>query len=129
MATLEFVIADLTRFTERVVTALTLDVTARLIETTPIDLGWARANWVPAIGNPFRVEPGARPTEAGGVSRAAQDSGIASVIASYMLRSGPIYISNNVPYIQALNAGHSKQAPAGFVQAAVEQAAAELRRL
>ena len=48
------------RFTERVVTKIGLDVTANLIETTPVDFGWARANWVPSVGRPERNDPGER---------------------------------------------------------------------
>lgn len=43
-----------------------------------------------------------------------------------LIRSTPrpdghsIYISNSLPYISALNHGHSGQAPAGFVELAVQ---------
>ena len=35
---------------------------------------------------------------------------------------GPIYITNNVPYINSLNGGHSQHAPAGFVERAIVKA-------
>jgi formaldehyde-activating enzyme involved in methanogenesis len=37
-------------------------------------------------------------------------------------------VSNNVPYINRLNEGHSAQAPAGFVQQAVAKAVADTTR-
>ena len=49
------VIRSLERLSERVITKITLDVTANLIESTPVDTGWARANWVPQIGAPFII--------------------------------------------------------------------------
>lgn len=42
------------------------------------------------------------------------------VTAAYKL-SDTIYISNNLPYIRPLNDGHSTQAPAGFVDAAIQR--------
>jgi hypothetical protein len=35
---------------------------------------------------------------------------------------GEVHVSNAVPYVQSLNDGHSQQAPAGFVQAAIAKA-------
>lgn len=105
---------------ERAVRKITLDVTANLIESTPVDTGWARANWVPSIGASVSVPA---PNTGGGVgsAQAKQAAGIASVLG-YTL--GPVvYVSNNVPYITKLNEGSSKQAPQGFVQAAVVKAA------
>jgi hypothetical protein len=122
------------RVTEKVVTRLTLNITANLVETTPVDLGWARANWVPAIGVAFTGNSGNVDPDVAGVSAqsARQQAAIAAMTA-YRLGRGSVFISNNVPYIPRLNAGSSRQAPAGFVQAAVRegvaQTAAQLRRL
>lgn len=113
---------------ERIIRKLTLDIVANLVRApseggTPVDTGWARANWVPRIGEPFRGTAGTREqAEAGSVSLAEQGAGIASVASSYKLEKGRVYISNNVPYILPLNEGSSQQAPAGFVQAAVTKA-------
>ena len=51
----------------------------------------------------------------------AQTAGI-TALASYRLEGGNIFISNNVPYILALNDGTSRQSPAGFVQNAIQKA-------
>lgn len=107
------------RFTERAIARLSVNVTAELIEATPVDTGWARANWVPAIGSPFDVDA---PNDGEGIAvdsrRGDQQRGTASVLA-YRLSNGPVYISNNVPYITSLNEGSSSQAPAAFVQSAI----------
>ena len=107
-----FIISDLEKTTSDAVKKLTLDVTANLIETTPVDTGHARANWVPSIGEPSRGEQS---------SAAAQVSGQAAVATATQIDQ-PVYVSNNVPYIQKLNEGSSTQAPAGFIQRAVQRA-------
>lgn len=114
----------LEKFTERLIVKITLDVTANLTEDTPVDTGWARANWVAAIGQPVdedlsRVEPTAQ-AAAGAVSR--QQVSLGSVAARYTLQQGSIFVSNNVPYITNLNDGTSRQAPRGFVQRAITKA-------
>lgn len=117
------VLDALEQFTERIIKKLTLDIVANLVAApgeggTPVDTGWARANWVPQIGSP-RVSPvGSRSS----VSTGAQQAGVATVAASYRLSGGKVFISNNVPYITDLNEGTSQQAPAGFIQAAIVKA-------
>lgn len=87
---------------------------------TPVDTGHARANWVPSVGRPFEQE-------VDGTSGAAASSGIAEVLA-FKLGDGWLYVSNNVPYIQQLNRGHSKKAPALFVEQCVARAQATIER-
>ena len=122
MADRDEVIVALNRVAERAVVALTFAVVANLVSApseggTPVDTGWARANWVPAIGAPFKGVTGSRDS----VSSAAQTTGQAEVL-SYRLALGPVFVSNNVPYILALNDGHSKQAQPGFIERAIDKA-------
>lgn len=120
MTSVRVVVESLEGFTEKLIKRLALNVTANLVEDTPVDTGWARANWVPQIGAPRSTPSGTRPTDGGRASTADQAAGQASVLG-YKL--GPkIHISNNVPYIKKLNAGSSSQAPAAFVQAAILRA-------
>lgn len=114
---LRFVIDDLRRFTADQVQALGLAIHANLTETTPVDTGWARSNWQMSAGSPIESTLGLPGT-----------SGVPPLVVGYQLRQGPIYITNNVPYIQRLNEGYSQQAPAGFVQAAIERGVGEARR-
>jgi hypothetical protein len=109
---------------ERVVAKIVLDVTANLIETTPVDTGWARANWVPAIGAAYAADlRGVSPT-IGAISGAdvLQVAGQTAVATGYRIGQGSVFVSNNVPYITRLNDGSSSQAPAGFVQRAIAKA-------
>lgn len=107
---------DLTRTAENVVRFIVLDLDRRLRRNpsrggTPVDTGHARANWVPSVGAPFGIEVD---------DDAAHDSGAAQVVG-YKLGDGPAWLSNNVPYIQLLNDGWSKQRPAGFVEACIAE--------
>ncbi len=78
--------------------------------------GRARFNWQTAIG-----------VQLTGVLEDVDPSGVKTIdrgkdaLANYQL--GPeIIITNNVPYIERLNNGHSTQAPAGFVEKAAQAA-------
>jgi hypothetical protein len=118
------ILKGLNRLTEKVVTKITLDVTANLIETTPVDTGWARANWVPSIGQPvIKNLPPSKPDDSQVVAGAAAEQATATAgILAYKLKAGKVFVANNVPYIIALNDGSSSKAPAGFVQQAIAKA-------
>lgn len=120
-------VGALTSRVEQVVKAITLNVVANLRRApaeggTPVDTGWARANWIPSIGVPRSATAGSPES----VSTAEQDLGVAAVAAGYRLEQGSVHVTNNVPYIQKLNAGHSPQAAEGFVQRAVVEAAKQV---
>ncbi len=84
---------------------------------TPVDTGHARANWVPSIGA----------QHAGVVEGdAAHEAGVASVLG-FKLEDGSLFVSNGVPYINRLNYGHSKQAPAMFIEACVDRALTKIQ--
>lgn len=116
------VVRALNGFGERVIRKITLDLTANLVETTPVDTGWARANWVPSIGFP-RVGPATdSPTVAIVPPQVIVQQAAMSGIFAYRLGQGSVFVTNNVPYIVELNEGKSAQAPTGFVQAAIRKA-------
>lgn len=126
---IDFIIADLENYTRGEIIALALNVNANLRDSppggTPIDTGWASANWVPSIGEPYN-DPGIasikEPTPAQITARAQVASNGENDVLSWKPNDGPIFSTNNVPYIEALNDGHSPQSPPGFVQAAMELA-------
>ncbi|MCY4318366.1 MAG: hypothetical protein OXE76_04080 [Alphaproteobacteria bacterium] len=109
----------LERFTERAVIRLTLDVHAGLVRRTPVDTGWARANWIPRVGRP-QAAPVGTPQDIGPATQATS-AGRSGVLA-YRLPRGSVFVSNAVDYIQALNDGHSQQESPGFVQRAIQSA-------
>lgn len=88
--------------------ALTLEVTANLIEACPVDTGNTRARFIPSIGEP-------------GEGASAQQAGMAAV-ATYKLGDGPLHITNNTPYLPFLLVGSSSQAAPGWDLAAIDQA-------
>lgn len=116
------IIAGLDRFVADQVRDLTLEITANLSEKTPVDIGWARANWIPAVGQPNAIVIDGNP-ERGDVAVALgrQSAGL-SQIAGYRLSAGSTFVSNNAPYIRRLNDGWSKQAPSGYVQTEIRRA-------
>ena len=123
-ANIRILVRGLEGFVDRVVRKLVLDIVGELVPATPIDTGWARSNWVPKIGKPFDGVAGSYPGPPvfGALNFGAQSGGAAAVAGGYTTRFGPVYITNNVPYIGDLDRGHSRQAPAGFVRAAIERA-------
>lgn len=101
---------------ERKVRAVALKVDKELAATTPVDTGRARANWLPSLNTPDTrtVEPNQKPE-------------IGPVLSAYKIQD-TILISNNLPYIQRLNDGWSKRAPAGFVESAIARAKGIIRK-
>lgn len=116
------VITELEGFTEELIRRLASNITAELIETTPVDTGWARANWIPQLGVPLLEDlTGIAPTSAEVAAAAGQQAAGQAEIAGYTIEVGAIFISNNVPYILILNDGSSTQAPPMFIEMAIER--------
>lgn len=90
-----------------------------IVPATPVDTGFARANWRPSLNAPAIVPVSELdPTGQATVAR------IATVSSRYRV-GDTLFIVNNAPYIGALNAGSSPQAPAGFVQRSVREGTAK----
>lgn len=122
------VIDGLRRTASSVVREIATALHGRLVEATPVDTGWAQSNWVPQVGEAFKGTAGTRAdAEAGRLDHAPATAGLAQ-IARYDVAQGDVHETNNVPYIERLNAGSSAQAPAAFVQAAIAQTLAEVAR-
>lgn len=109
--------ANLQAIVGGVAKALTLEVTANLIEDCPVKTGHARRNFVPSVGTPHTDED----------DGAAQQQGQAEVL-QYRIGDGPLYVANNVPYMDALVLGSSSQAAAGWDLVAVDRAVATIEQ-
>lgn len=123
------VMTALDRFTESFIKKMALDVVANLSRApseggTPVDTGWARANWLASVTQPI-TEPAGDPENVS-AAESEKEAGLGKVLA-YRLSAGSVFISNNVPYITRLNDGYSQQAPAGFVQRAIQEAVTNIR--
>lgn len=103
---------------------LAFDATRRLVKRTPVgnpDLwastppegyvgGHARRNWQVTVGAPAEGEvAGEDPT---GVEASAAARPALAILPPYQ----QVWISNNVPYIERLEHGHSTQAPDGMLR-------------
>ena len=95
---------------------------------TPVDLGTARSRWIVSVGRPILEVP-----ELGGLNDEevktlaartyAKNQRRAKAISdTYILDLGSAFIANATPWIVFLNEGSSSQAPAKFVEAALETA-------
>jgi hypothetical protein len=89
---------------------IALECLRRIVLRTPVDTGRARGNWqltidVPATGEVANLD------KAGGGTIAAGIGNIGGLRPFTV-----VYLTNNVPYAEALENGHSKgQAPNGMV--------------
>jgi hypothetical protein len=117
---------------ERAVKDCAQAVLRSAVENTPVDTGLARSNWTPELDRAFeglfpaRV-PGTRGSTADANSAATIEAGAPTIDAFDIHANREIHITNNAGHIQALNDGHSRQAPAGFVQIAVMEGLAKVR--
>lgn len=94
-----------------------------IVMATPVDTGRSRANWRVSIGAPAlntieSTDPSGSSTISEGLS-----------IINRLVSDTPIYITNNLPYIVPLNQGHSAQAPAGFVETAIDVGIQEAKNI
>lgn len=101
---------------------------ARAVETTRVDTGRARSNWIARIDTPARtvIPPYAPGVKLGIGERANARAAIAqqrAVIGGFNIRSHKaVYISNNTPYIVYLNNGGPYYGPGLMAQQAVQAA-------
>jgi hypothetical protein len=91
--------------------ATLLEVSVAIIKDTPADLGTARGNWQASIGR------GATGVVSVDSVRSGEAKAIAEVNQTVSVAVGDLYyLTNNLPYIERLEYGWSKQAPGGMVR-------------
>ena len=90
--------------------ATTIELFSSVILDTPIDTGRARGNWQVSMNAPIKSEIDRLDTSG---NKAVQDV-IDTVMKSFF--DGTIYLTNNLPYIEALEFGSSNQMPEGMVR-------------
>lgn len=124
----------LTNNVERAVRQIQARAWQTLTSASPVDTGFFRSKWTPAIGGPETSGSGRRPEPREAavqkatmlISQNAQVS--AQITSSYKVSGGAVWIVNNTVYGPELNRGSSAQAPAMFVQRAVLQAVQASKR-
>lgn len=102
-----------------VVRRISFDLWGKITKRTPVKTGRAHAGWGVSIGH-AQV-----PTPPEGEYNPAPKPFPTVVIDGTQV----VYILNNVEYIEALEDGHSKQAPAGMVRLAIAEVELEINSL
>lgn len=112
--------------TDRLFRETSLAVLTEVVVSTPVDTGRARGNWNVGLG----AAPDPTPEQQEATADTSGQPTIArgSVQISQRRSGQAVFLSNNVPYIEPLNAGSSAQAPAGFVENAVQAGVDVVRR-
>lgn len=91
---------------------------------TPVDTRWASNNWWFAIGDTCPTDTiGEYPGEGVKLAPKNPPKGILNSAKPFK----KMWVYNNVPYIEALEDGHSKQAPMGFAYNALQALEAWLK--
>jgi Bacteriophage HK97-gp10, putative tail-component len=100
-----------------------------IVQRTPVDTGYCRRNWQVSADSPAEGVIGEPPKKKKGMPKgeleplySPEGANTAIPIAKGVTL---IWIVNNVVYAEALENGHSKQAPNGMVRIAIAQLQAE----
>lgn len=110
----------------------------QLIQRTPVDTGLARSNWIVGLGsvptrvvaNPYRPfksrwrpSPALNYYDRGGSRDETGNLNPTLLLGQRILKlrrtDQPVYIANNLPYIERLNEGWSRQSIPGLIMAGV----------
>ncbi|WP_445364960.1 hypothetical protein ACJJJB_11650 [Microbulbifer sp. ANSA001] len=106
---------------DRLYRATNIELFNSVIRDTPVDTGRARGNWQTTVGTPAQSSS-LRLDRSGAEAQA-------EVIQNVSGLDKVNYLINNLPYIQPLEYGHSKQAPAGMVRRNVLRIKSIIRRI
>lgn len=104
---------------DTVIRKSTIELFGSVIKMTPVDTGRAKGNWQCSIGSPItsqtdRLDSAKLDSTNGSVA-------YADVVKTVKGTGNIVWLSNNVPYIQRLEYGSSKQAPSGMVRLSVQR--------
>lgn len=103
-----------------------LDLFKKIVKRTPVDKGRARASWIMSqeIPNTTDVAPKLEKGEKYTLAQALANGKLGEVYPNSI-----IFITNNLEYIEALETGHSQQAPKGMVRMSLIELEAELQQI
>lgn len=93
--------------------AVFLDISKRVIDMTPVDTGRARSGWVGDVDK-FTVDTNAIESNLSPEAATAKAMDSALKATASHKTGQDLTLGNSVEYIQYLNSGSSKQAPAGM---------------
>lgn len=98
-----------------VLTKIALDLHTKITERTPVDTGRLRASFQITAASPTQTTP-----------PSGQYPRPASPPLPKITGEEPIFIASALPYAEAIENGHSAQAPAGMVAISIIETEAEL---
>ena len=102
---------------QKAVAYFCIRISHRVDAMSPVDTGLFRANWQATLDQPYT----------GAVKTANRIGSIDHVIPFAKAANGHVfYLTNKLPYAQALEYGHSAQAPNGMVRVSARMALQEL---
>jgi hypothetical protein len=107
--------------TDRAIVSACYQISEAIVMGTPVDTGRARGNWIPTVNNPSSAQLT--------VDDKTGTMALSKIGAVTMTAPGKVfYLVNNLPYIQRLEYGWSKQAPVGMVRINVQNFQAAIRK-
>ena len=100
---------------------------------TPVDQGTARSNWIVSLDEATsKTQEAYVPLEDGDMSETGNAEAAIAQGKAVIAAAKPgqdIHLTNNLSYIMSLNEGSSAQAPAAFVEEAVDAGVAAAKRI
>lgn len=114
---------DIERLWEVPIAAAVSTLQADVVKGTPVDTNFARASWWSMINGSPATHPNQPNADAPGP---AMPPPMPSTLRQHI--GGTFAVVNNAVYIEALEYGHSKQAPHGMARIAAAKFGPNLRR-
>lgn len=117
--------------TQAVTEKLALDLHKKITERTPVDTGRARSSWNISEGAPDTTVPPETGVESTG-KYSQQSSPPPNTVpppTPEITGTKAVYITSSLEYVQYLEEGSSKQAPAGMVTIALAEVEAEIDQI
>lgn len=111
-----------------VVERITLDLWNKITLRTPVDTGAARRSWQLGIGQPDTNVPASNAKGTGAYKNDSTPPTNPRLDLPSAVIDGTktVFITSSLGYIEALEEGNSKQAPAGMVQISIAEVQAEI---
>lgn len=104
-------VRNINKKSDMAIRAIGLQLFGAIIKDTPVDTGRLRGNWQTTIGQPASGSFPDSKDKNGSVAGASMRARIAQYKVGQKL-----FLTNNLPYAQAIEDGHSKQRPYGMVK-------------
>ncbi len=116
---------------DKIVKKIAMQVLEGVVKGTPVDTGRARGAWTVTTGSPSEEVP---PMKEGHIPEKKAETEVRTetigkgtdIIKAAKPAKEVIWIANNVPYIEELEDGSSKQSPAGMLESTLERVKSQL---